>query len=367
MTSGSLIGLFGAGLLTFASPCILPMLPLYLSVLGGAGVSADPQHARRRLRLAGIGFAVGLAVVFIALGIAASALASTLSEYRRAMLVGAGVLMALFGAKLLGLVRFEFLEREARPLLMKASPSGGFAGGLAFGAAFGLGWTPCVGPMLGAALTYSASASADLLTASAQLGAYALGLALPLVAAAFAAERMLAWARRMRAAIPVLQKLTGALMLAMGALLLTDHLSVLVPSAEQSTSATAHAACGANEGATCAAPTATAAEGAAAELPKGSPRLVEFMSVHCPACARMAPVMDRIERACASPPDTILRISLDDARGRWLAGRYGVRVLPTFMLVDAEGNEVERFVGEHPAAKLAMAVESVRGEACAEL
>ena len=82
MPLSSLLALFGAGLLTFASPCVLPMLPVYLSVLGGAEAAGAEQHARRRLRLAGIGFAVGLSLVFIALGVGASALAGMLSEHR---------------------------------------------------------------------------------------------------------------------------------------------------------------------------------------------------------------------------------------------------------------------------------------------
>jgi len=363
----SLLALFGAGLLTFASPCVLPMLPVYLSVLGGAEAAGAEQHARRRLRLAGIGFAVGLSLVFIALGVGASALAGMLSEHRRAMLIVSGVLMALFGAKLLGLFRLGFLDREARPLLMRIPASGGFFGGLAFGAAFSLGWTPCVGPVLGAALTYSASTGAEPLTASVQLSAYALGLSLPLVAAAFAAERVLAWARRLRAVTPVLQKVTGAVLVAAGVLLATDRLGVLVPEIESDAAAQVEAPCEAPEGTACAAPTGNLVNGAGAEIPTGSPRLVEFMSSGCPACARMAPVLAQLEQTCVHEPDTIVRVNVDDAPGRALAARYGVRLLPTFMSVDAEGNEIERIVGEQPTARLAMAVGDVRGEACAGL
>lgn len=365
MTFGTLVGLFAAGLLTFASPCVLPMLPVYVSVLGGAAASADPERARRRLRLAGLGFALGLASVFVALGIAASALASTVSEYRRAMLIGAGVLMILFGAKLLGLLRIGILDREARPLLARGSSAGGFAGGVAFGAAFGLGWTPCVGPVLGAALTYSASAGANVVTASVQLGAYALGLALPLVVAAFAAERVLAWSQRLRGATPILQKVTGALLVAAGALLATDHLDAVVPSTREATTATtAEAPCEAAEG-VCVAPTASRVDTPTTPtIPTGASHVIEFASDHCPACARMAPVMAELERACASISGAVVRISLDDADGRELAARYGVRVMPTFVAVDAGGKEVERLVGEHPAARLAAAIENVRGETC---
>src|SRR5690606_24478026 len=102
---------------------------------------------------------------------------------------------------------------------------------LLFGAAFGLGWTPCVGPVLGAALTYAASTGADAATAAVQLAAYALGLSSPLVLAAFFADRVLAMARRMRATTPVLQKVTGAALVAVGLLLAADRLDAMAPGA----------------------------------------------------------------------------------------------------------------------------------------
>lgn len=101
-----------------------------------------------------------------------------------------------------------------------------------------------------------------------------------------------------------------------------------------------------------------------AQLELGTPRLVEFTSEYCPACVRMEPVMEALTHSCASHPGTIVKVSLDDDSGRALASRYQVKMLPTFLTLDAEGNEVERFVGEHPEAKLALAVEQVRGDAC---
>lgn len=366
MTFASTLALFGAGLLTFASPCVLPMLPVYLSVLGGAQASGDAANGKKRLRLAGIGFALGLSLVFVALGIGASALATHLADYRRPMMIGAGVLMALFGAKLLGLFRVGLLDREARPLLMRVPASGGFFGGLLFGAAFSLGWTPCVGPVLGAALTYSASTGADATTAGLQLSAYALGLSLPLVLATFAAERLLSLTKRLRAATPALQKVMGGALVLVGVLLASDRLDAFVPAlggTGDAALATTEAPCEAPEGTACAAPEG-AFEGTPAELPTGAPRLVEFVSGRCPACAKMAPVMDKLAAACVREPDTIVKVNVDEAEGRALAARYGVRLLPTFMSVDAEGNEVSRIVGEQPASQLAMAIGDVRGEAC---
>jgi cytochrome c-type biogenesis protein len=360
MALGSLLTLFAAGLLTFASPCVLPLLPMYVSVLGGAGAAAgkDSKTEARRLRLAGIGFAVGLSVVFVVLGLGASAMAGVLAGHRRLLLGGAGALLVLFGLKLVGVLRVGWLERDARPLLDKVPTPGGFLGGVLFGAAFAVGWTPCVGPVLGAALTYAASTSANPLAAAAELAAYAAGLSAPLVAAAFAAPKVLAATKRLRAATPWLQRATGALVVAVGVLLVTDKLSLLVPVP----ASPAPAGCASASATACAAVGGDVAPAAAGLV--GRPRLVEFVSGHCAVCAKMAPIVRAIDEGCTRADGSLVRVDVDEPEGRALAGRYRVALVPTFLSLDAEGLEVGRMVGEQSPHELARAVSEVRGEAC---
>src|SRR6478735_8999834 len=222
MTFASFIGLYFAGLATFVSPCILPLLPLYVSLLSG---SRSPS--RTRLALAGLGFALGLSVVFVVLGVGVSSLALALSNHRRLVMTAAGATMLLFGAQLAGVVRFPALDHDGRPLLERIPAPGGFWGGLLFGAAFSLGWTPCVGPVLGATLSYAASHSASPAQAAAQLAVYALGLSTPLFVATFAAERVLELARRLRGVMVNVQRLSGALLIGLGLLIATDRLATL--------------------------------------------------------------------------------------------------------------------------------------------
>ncbi|WP_437779504.1 cytochrome c biogenesis protein/redoxin [Sorangium sp. So ce1097] len=369
MTTGSLLTLFGAGLLTFASPCVLPMLPVYLSALGGAGALGGPDRAaaQRSVRLAGVGFALGLALVLVALGAGASALAAALAPHRRALAVASGAILVLFGAKLLGVLRLPWLEREARPLLARLPRAGGFWGGMFFGIAFAAGWTPCVGPVLGAALTYAASASASPLTGAIQLGAYAAGLAAPLVAAAFAGPAAVELARRVMPATPVLQRATGALLVVLGVAFASGRLGALSPAPAGAVAGAAGAAesapCDAGPAGACAAPVGAVEPGDAALL-EGKPRLIEFESAHCAVCERMAPLVKELEARCAKEADTVVRIRVDEPRGQALAARYGVRFVPTFLSVDADGQEVERAVGELPPQRLASLLGDVRGEAC---
>lgn len=359
MALGSLVTLFAAGLLTFASPCVLPLLPVYVSVLGGVGREAtgDPRAEARRLRLAGLGFAAGLSVVFIALGLGASALAGALADHRRVLLGAAGALLVFFGLKLLGVLRFGWLDRDVRPLLAKIPTPGGFAGGALFGAAFAVGWTPCVGPVLGAALTYAASTSANPMSAAVKLAAYSAGLSAPLVAAAFAAPRVLAAAKRLRSVTPWLQRAMGVAVVAVGLLLVTDKLSLLVP-----TPADSATGCASGTPTACAAPAGEVAPSAEGFV--GRPRLVEFVSGHCAVCAKMAPIVRAIEEGCTDSDGSLVRVNVDEPGGRALAGRYRVALVPTFLSVDAEGLEVGRMVGEKTWHEVAHAVSEVRGEAC---
>ncbi|WP_437676942.1 cytochrome c biogenesis protein/redoxin [Sorangium sp. So ce131] len=362
MTIASLLTLFGAGLLTFASPCVLPMLPVYLSALGGAGALGGPDRAAatRGVRLAGVGFALGLAMVLVALGAGASALAAALAPHRRVFTVASGAILALFGAKLLGVLRLPWLEREARPLLARLPGAGGFWGGMFFGIAFAAGWTPCVGPVLGAALTYAASAGASPLAGAVQLGAYAAGLAAPLVVAAFAGPAAVALARRLMPATPALQRATGALLVVFGVAFATGRLDAFSPPAAPVAES---APCDGGPAGACAAPEGAVEHGDVA-LPEGMPRLIEFESAHCAVCERMAPLVKELEARCAREAGTVLRIPVDDPRGQALAARYGVRFVPTFLTVDAAGQEVERAVGELPRQRLASLLGDVRGEAC---
>jgi cytochrome c-type biogenesis protein len=360
MSLPSLVALYAAGVATFASPCILPLLPLYLSVLGGSR-----RSSRGRLALAGLGFAAGLSLVFVALGMGASVFAATLSSHRRALLVTAGAAMIVLGLQALGVFRLRALDAEARPLLSRVPAPGGFFGGVLFGAAFSLGWTPCVGPVLGAALSYSASHAASPSVAALELGAYALGLSSPLVVAAFGAPRVLELTRKLRGVAPLVQRGVGALLVAMGLLLATDHVGLLAPPAPAVANGTP--ACDLPGAKACALPDAPETAATTLDLPVGRAHLVEFVSGHCTVCAKMAPVVAELERACTNSDGTIVRVNVDEPHGRTLAAHFGVHVVPTFLELDPSGAELERVIGERSRAELALAVADLRGEACSVL
>lgn len=372
--SFDLAGLFAAGLLTFASPCVLPLVPIYLATLGSTSVGALRGGARSgRLVATTAAFAAGLAAVFVALGLGASAAGRLLSAYRGPLLAVSGAIAIAFGLRFLGVLRLPFLDVERRPWLARVAPGGSLLAAFAFGGAFALGWTPCIGPVLGAVLTFTASAGASPARGALYLGVYAAGLAVPLLAAAAFAPAVLRVLDRAKPHLRAIEIATGVLLVAAGALLASDRLDLVVPPAPAPAPAVATAEavradeggiC-TGEGATCALPPSALGTGAAAapEPRTAGPRVVELMGRSCPICRRMEPVVAAAEQSCASV--RVDRIFVEDAGGAALVRRHGVRGVPTFLVLDRSGAEVARLVGEQPLSALVGAMQRVSPALCA--
>lgn len=232
----------GAGLLSFISPCVLPLLPAYLSYM--TGLSAEELIARQdvatRVRVLGnsLAFVAGLAVIFTLFGASATFIGRVLLQNLDVLTKLAGLLVILFGLHMTGLVRIPLLYREARfdPSFGASGPGsgqvlgarrrGGPVGALFIGAAFATGWTPCIGPFL-ASLLGLASREQTIGQGTLLLFVYALGLGLPFVLAGLALERSLRLARAFRPRLHAVEVISGLLLIGMGLLLFTDRLSLL--------------------------------------------------------------------------------------------------------------------------------------------
>jgi cytochrome c-type biogenesis protein len=216
---------FGAGLLSFLSPCVLPIVPGYLGFITGMSLDDLREGSNRRAAVVpALFFVAGFSLIFLLMGASATLIGQVLLRYQDWIARVGGVLVLLFGLHLLGVLRFGALMRERR-FHLSASPSG-YAGAAVAGVAFGAGWTPCLGPVLGALLTY-ASARATLGAGLLLLGGYAAGLALPFVVAAFATGAFLNASRNFRRFIPVVEKVSGAVLLVVGLLMVSGTFTVL--------------------------------------------------------------------------------------------------------------------------------------------
>jgi cytochrome c-type biogenesis protein len=214
---------FTAGLLSFLSPCVLPLIPSYVTFITGLSLE-DVQKARRAALVHSILFVVGFSIIFLALGATATVLGRVLLAHRVWISRVGGALVILFGLYTLGVFNVSALSRERRVHL--ADKPVGYLGTVLVGIAFGAGWTPCIGPILGSILILSSS-SADLNRGLLLLTAYSLGLAIPFLLSALLVRHFLALFTRLRRQMVWVTRASGALLVLVGVLMLTDYFTVL--------------------------------------------------------------------------------------------------------------------------------------------
>lgn len=220
----------GAGLISFLSPCVLPIVPGYLCFVASTSLDQLTDDARpdpalaRRVVVSAVLFVLGFSVVFVALGASASAINDLIFRHIDVINKIAGAVIVIFGLHYMGLFRIPLLNREAR-LHPESVPTGAL-GAFLIGLAFAFGWTPCVGPILATILTMAAN-NESLGYGVSLLGAYALGLGVPFVLAALAVRPFMSFLRRVRHHLRKVQLATGGLLVITGAMIFTGSLSVL--------------------------------------------------------------------------------------------------------------------------------------------
>jgi cytochrome c-type biogenesis protein len=225
--SPSLILAFFAGLTSFLSPCVLPLVPGYLSMISGVGLEelkAPQANLMRRVMVNSVVFILGFSVVFIALGLAATSVGQVLAMYKHTLARIAGVVIIIFGLHLTGLFKIKALYTDARLHNVKGSstPLGAFV----IGFAFAFGWTPCLGPILSGILAVAAEQS-TLVKGASLLAVYSLGLAMPFLLTALLMERFLKFYSRFRSHMHALEIASGGLLIALGILLVIGRFTLI--------------------------------------------------------------------------------------------------------------------------------------------
>jgi cytochrome c-type biogenesis protein len=222
----SIVAALIAGLLSFLSPCVLPLVPPYLVYLAGASLErvADGDVTPRRRKevvLAALLFVCGFSTVFIAFGASASAIGQLVLAYSPQLSIVAGIVIIIMGLHFLGLTRLSVLMREKRAPMAKPV---GLWGAYVMGLAFAFGWTPCIGPILAAILAVAASKE-TVIKGAGLLAVYSAGLGIPFVACAFAIEPATAALARFRRHLAIVEKVMGALLVLTGIAFLTGFVS----------------------------------------------------------------------------------------------------------------------------------------------
>ena len=229
MADVNILVAFTAGIFSFLSPCVLPIIPSYLSFV--SGVSLQEMHAaqvashnRQRVLLNSLAFILGFSVVFISLGASVSFLASFFLGYRSLIRFLGGIFILAVGIYLIGFVKIPVLERYLQ-FHLKDKPAG-YVGSVLVGMTFGAAWIPCVGPILGAILTLAATSSENGRGVF-YLATYAAGLALPFFLSAVAVNSFFAFSHKFRRYVQAVHVTAGILLIIVGLLLITDYMTLL--------------------------------------------------------------------------------------------------------------------------------------------
>jgi cytochrome c-type biogenesis protein len=218
---------FCAGLLSFLSPCVLPLVPGYVSLISGSSVEALQSSERRLLRQVmahSLMFVMGFSLVFISLGAMATGVGQLTRQYYPLLTRIAGVVIVIFGLHLTGLLRIKAFYADKRMHQLKGGSS--VWGAFVIGFAFAFGWTPCIGPILATILAFAA-AEDTVLKGTGLLAVYSLGLAVPFLLTSLGIDRFLNFYARFRRHLHTVEVVSGALLIAIGLLVLTRHFTLL--------------------------------------------------------------------------------------------------------------------------------------------
>ena len=214
---------FGAGFISFLSPCVLPLIPGYISYISGESLG-DIVEKQKKVILKTILFSLGFSLVFISFGATASFIGNILLENSSTLRIIAGIIIIIFSLQLIGILNLNFLNQEKRFQTKNYSNNLFFP--VLVGAAFGFGWTPCIGPVLGSILTLAAVES-SIGKGILLLSFYSLGLAIPFILSGYGISKFLAFSKNFRKNIKIVSVSGGVILLITGILILTNKLQAL--------------------------------------------------------------------------------------------------------------------------------------------
>ena len=219
----NLIIAFGAGLISFLSPCVLPLIPGYISYISGESLG-EIVEKQKKILLKTIVLSLGFSLVFISFGATASFIGNLLLEYSNSLRIAAGIVIIIFSLQLIGILNLNFLNKEKRIYTKNYSDNLFFP--IIVGAAFGFGWTPCIGPVLGSILALAATES-SIGKGILLLSFYSLGLAIPFVLSGYGISKFLEFSKNFKKNIRLISISGGIILLITGVLILTNKLQII--------------------------------------------------------------------------------------------------------------------------------------------
>ncbi len=341
----TLLSVFGAGLLTFISPCVLPMVPIIAANYLLAG--NDSRFARLQSTML---FSFGFLLTFTIMGLSLPLVSDFLGGAKGILLFFSGVFIIVYGLKMSGMAFqnignsrwFSWMDRSAYlPDFRKRIPKS--LHGFLFGATFGLAWTPCVGPILGGVLAYVATKDRSMWESAGLMVSFAMGIVVPFIVLAIGGDLVQDKLNRLKRYLPKIEEATGYALIFVGFLVLTQSSFPSVFTKENSPNQmTLKTTSGENKTLVEIAPTAN--------------KLLFFHTSTCPICHAMEAYLPEVEKDCQNNNFQIVRINIELPENQAIAEYFKVRAVPTISLLSADGKEVAHSVGYQSETKLRQAI-----------
>lgn len=348
----TLAGAFAAGLLTFLSPCVLPLAPVFTASL----FSANSYNRWSRF-ISTLWFSFGFTIAFVAMGLGIASLSSSLGFAKTLLLGAVGIILLLFGIKMMGVMPlqkyFRWMNSSiSAPSFIKRLPGG--LHGLVFGLLFGLSWTPCVGPVLGGVLTYVASRELAPMNGALLLSVFSLGISLPLFAIAIGSEYVTPFLDRLKYHSTKVEYVVGIGLFVFGFYVLNqarlEAFPVFSSGGQQKVSVVTD-------------------ENKEIELltdQNDYSKMIFFHTETCPVCNRMKEFLPEFKESCTSQQLHFHRVDVGRSENRPAATHFNIRAVPTVSVINEKGHEVLHLVGYQPESRLREAAVKVSGLACSD-